>query len=107
MKIFCDNDYEDRDKCKRRFEEHYENLRNIVPKERLLEYHIQDGWDPLVESLGLKDRSGSISSSNVPEDFILYHAVGWKSSVVRSVKNVAKVMVGLVAAVDVVLYFRA
>ncbi len=106
-KVFCDNDYGDRDKCKRRFEEHYEHLRKVVPNERLLEYQIQDGWDPLVKFLGLEDRSGSIPLSNVPEDFLMVHAVEWKESVGRSVKNVAKVMVGLVAAVGVVSFFKA
>lgn len=107
MKVLCDNDYEDRDKCRRRFEEHYEHLRKVVPKERLLEYQIQDGWDPLVEFLSLKDRSGIISPSNVPEDFILAHTEQWKSCVVRSVKNVAKFTAGLVAVVGVVSYLKS
>ncbi|KAJ7140638.1 P-loop containing nucleoside triphosphate hydrolase protein [Mycena epipterygia] len=32
---------------KARFVAHYENIRNIVPKARLLEYEVGEGWDPL------------------------------------------------------------
>ncbi|KAI5459586.1 hypothetical protein BGZ63DRAFT_360352 [Mariannaea sp. PMI_226] len=30
---------------------HYEKVRSLVPPERLLEYHVSDGWEPLCEFL--------------------------------------------------------
>ena len=32
--------------------QHYENIRRLVPPERLLEYKLGSGWDPLCEFLG-------------------------------------------------------
>lgn len=39
---------------KQRFHEHYAEVRSLVPKERLLEYRIGEGWAPLCEFLGHK-----------------------------------------------------
>lgn len=36
---------------KQRFHEHYEEVRSLVPPERLLNYRIGEGWDPLCEFL--------------------------------------------------------
>jgi len=38
--------------ARRRYREHYETLRRIVPKERLLEFELEDGWGPLCAFLG-------------------------------------------------------
>ncbi|KAJ7701858.1 P-loop containing nucleoside triphosphate hydrolase protein, partial [Mycena rosella] len=35
------------ERSKARFVEHYNNVRKMVPKERLLEYGVKDGWAPL------------------------------------------------------------
>jgi hypothetical protein len=37
---------------RRRFQEHYDFIRSIVPKDRLLGYHVSEGWDPLCKFLG-------------------------------------------------------
>ncbi|KAL8891333.1 MAG: hypothetical protein Q9215_001656, partial [Flavoplaca cf. flavocitrina] len=34
------------------FEDHYAHVREVVPKERLLEYRVQEGWEPLCRFLG-------------------------------------------------------
>lgn len=39
-------------KGKQVYMEHIEEVRRLVPKERLLEYNISDGWGPLCEFLG-------------------------------------------------------
>lgn len=41
--------------AKRVYREHYEMIRRVTPKERLLDYQLGMGWEPLVEFLG-KDR---------------------------------------------------
>lgn len=33
-------------------EQHSTVIRHLVPQERLLEWHVEDGWDPLCEFLG-------------------------------------------------------
>ncbi|KAE8378529.1 efflux pump antibiotic resistance protein [Aspergillus bertholletiae] len=37
---------------KAKYREHYELVRSITPKDRLLEYKLSDGWEPLCEFLG-------------------------------------------------------
>lgn len=36
---------------KKSFEEHYDRIRSIVPADRLLEYHVSEGWGPLCKFL--------------------------------------------------------
>ena len=45
-------DFENRGK--QIFEEHNDMIRSLVPKERLLELHLGDGWDPLCKFLGVE-----------------------------------------------------
>jgi hypothetical protein len=33
------------------FEDYYDRVRSVVPKQRLLEYHVSQGWEPLCEFL--------------------------------------------------------
>ena len=40
------------EKARDMYKEHYAQVRRIVPKERLLEYKLGDGWEPLCEFLG-------------------------------------------------------
>ncbi|KAJ7137156.1 P-loop containing nucleoside triphosphate hydrolase protein, partial [Mycena epipterygia] len=40
------------DSAKARFTAHYDNVRTLIPKERLLEYKVQEGWGPLCAFLG-------------------------------------------------------
>ena len=44
--------WQDRDALKRGFIKHNEHIRSVVPKERLLEYNLGDGWGPLCKFLG-------------------------------------------------------
>lgn len=41
-----------RSKAKQRYREHYELIRKVVPKARLLEYRLGSGWEPLCGFLG-------------------------------------------------------
>ncbi|KAM0802925.1 efflux pump antibiotic resistance protein [Usnea florida] len=41
-----------RTKAKYKYREHYKMIRTIVPKERLLEYKLGSGWEPLCDFLG-------------------------------------------------------
>jgi hypothetical protein len=41
-----------REHAKSRYLEHYETIRRIVPKEKLLNFKLTDGWGPLCTFLG-------------------------------------------------------
>lgn len=102
--VFCDGDFDNIDKCRRRFLEHYEQVRQVVPKHRLLEYRIKDGWDPLVEFLGLKNRSGAIPPGYGQVEFLEAHTTAWKGVMLRSAKSMMFVLLGLSGIVGAVSY---
>lgn len=54
---------------KKAFVEHYDNVRGLVLKDRLLEYHIKDGWEPLCEFLGVECPQKPFPSGNDTGDF--------------------------------------
>ena len=43
----------EKDHCIRIFERHNDTVRNVVPKNRLLEYDVRQGWEPLCKFLGV------------------------------------------------------
>ncbi len=40
------------EKAREMYVEHYAQVRRIVPKDRLLEYKLDDGWEPVCKFLG-------------------------------------------------------
>ncbi|KAJ4859329.1 hypothetical protein T069G_07596 [Trichoderma breve] len=53
------------------FRKHYEEVRSLVPKDRLLEYRVTDGWGPLCEFLGEPIPKGSsFPNVNDNSDFV-------------------------------------
>jgi hypothetical protein len=50
-----DGRFEERQYAIRVFEEHIEEVRRLVPQERLLVYHVKDGWGPLCAFLGVPE----------------------------------------------------
>ncbi|KAI6915239.1 hypothetical protein KC318_g207 [Hortaea werneckii] len=49
---FAKNQEEARVRSKRAYQHHYRDVREFVPKERLLEFRLEEGWGPLCEFLG-------------------------------------------------------
>lgn len=52
------------EKLKKGYKEHYTRMRAIVPKERLLEWHPRDGWEPLCAFLGKEVPEGEFPKVN-------------------------------------------
>ena len=65
---FFYGDFENRGK--QRFHEHYEEIRNLVPSENLLEYKVCDGWAPLCDYLGVPVPDVPFPRSNDAEQFV-------------------------------------
>lgn len=57
--------------------EHYEHVRAIVPKERLLEFDLKDGWAPLCEFLDVKAPDEPYPKVNDSKDFVHFHRIMW------------------------------
>ena len=85
------------------FKKQYELVRRIVPKDRLLEYKVQDGWQPLCDFLDLPVPDEEFPKSNDSDEFIAAHkAMWWKAfnNLVRTLTvTVAIPMLGVALAV--------
>ncbi|KAL9595643.1 MAG: hypothetical protein Q9219_006311 [cf. Caloplaca sp. 3 TL-2023] len=84
--IFCGNDYGEI--CKEKYLEHYEHVRRVVPKERLLEYDVKEGWEPLCRFLGKEVPQEEFPNVNDKDYFVRAHGTLWMYSVMNAVKNV-------------------
>jgi hypothetical protein len=51
--ILFDGDFTNN--AKEGYDRHYEHVRSLVPKDRLLEYYVKDGWEPLCKFLHVDD----------------------------------------------------
>jgi hypothetical protein len=51
------------------FHEHYADIRRLVPAERLLEYKVADGWEPLCKFLGHAIPTQTFPRSNSISEF--------------------------------------
>lgn len=57
-------DVNNMEKLKKGYAAHYARMREIVPKERLLEWHPKDGWEPLCQFLGHEVPEGEFPKVN-------------------------------------------
>ena len=64
LRTWTGGDVNDMEKLRRGYEEHYARMRAIVPRERLLEWHPRDGWEPLCEFLGKEVPEGEFPKVN-------------------------------------------
>lgn len=64
-----DGDFMDEKKVKQGFKRQYDEVRKLVPKDRLLEYRIEEGWEPLCRFLGEAVPEDDFPRGNSKEDF--------------------------------------
>lgn len=103
---FCDNDYDDGGKCKQRFLEHYEHVRQVVPKDRLLEYDIKQGWTPVTTFLKLPELTGTVTRNSAAE-FMENHKMIWNFAILISAKNLGKAAAVLCVVMGSLAYGRS
>jgi hypothetical protein len=62
--------HNDRDHAIARYRAHNEEVRLLIPPERLLVYHVSQGWGPLCAFLDRPEPDGPMPSANSREDFL-------------------------------------
>ena len=92
-KAFCDNDYNET--CRQRLIDYYEHVRNVVPKERSLEFEPKDGYRPLCVFLDLETLDDDFPNVNGSSDFTSMHTYLWRGAVKRIIVNVVSIAVPL------------
>jgi hypothetical protein len=87
-----------RELAKQRYKEHYEHVRRFVPKERLLEFKNEDGWEPLCKFLGHDVPADEYPRVNDSESHVRQITLIWTITAFRAAaKTILPVIVGLVA----------
>ncbi len=86
--VFCDNEVTNREKCLQRYDEHYAHVREVVSKERLLEWVVTDGWDPLCEYLGIERPEDKFPNVNTGEEIVRHHIFIRNLGIFRTIVNV-------------------
>lgn len=72
-------DLHDRDRCIAVYNAHNNAVRQTIPAERLLVYHVADGWAPLCDFLGVEAPEGPMPKVNSREEFAARMAAGGPS----------------------------
>lgn len=52
------------------YDEHADMIRSIVPSDRLLEYDVSQGWEPLASFLGVRIPDAEFPSGHDPQNFL-------------------------------------
>lgn len=84
--IWAGGDFENRDKLRQGFVNHYAHVRAVVPKEKLLEFEPKDGWEPLCKFLGKDVPPGP------------YPRVNDAQATVKLLRRVSRIVLGIMIA---------
>ena len=74
---YCGADYTPGGGAKRFYEWHYDHVRQLVPKDRLLEHVPQDGWEPLCKLLDVPVPDEPYPFVNEAAGFVDLHKQFW------------------------------
>jgi hypothetical protein len=99
LPLFYQGRYEENGKWV--YREHMAKVRGMVPKERLLEWTVEDSWEPLCEFLGKEVPKTEFPKGNTPEAFAKTVAEGQGRYYRRAKRNLilsTAVVVGIGAA---------
>ena len=80
------------------YREHCDMVRGLVPKERLLEWSVQDGWEPLCQFLGKEVPDEPFPHANTAAGFKAREKQAIDLWFSQGFKNLAKVGVVLAGA---------
>ena len=69
----------------------------MVPKDRLLEYEVKEGWEPLCQFLGKEvPLDEGFPNVNDTENFLKWHGKLWLYAVLHALVNVVGVILSVV-----------
>lgn len=108
LQFWTDKDWQNRAKLRKGFEEHYDRIRKLVPKERLLEYNVKEGWEPLCNFLGEPVPAEPLPRLNSGEYLMdAHYLLFWFRVVMVSIQFFKRAIPVVVAIGAGVYYFRA
>jgi hypothetical protein len=103
MEFQCDPGTAGEDHVKARFIEHYQHIRDLVPKENLLEYRVGEGWEILCAFLG-----NDVPEANFPwtndTQMLLKRLETWTWAVYRRMTFRALIPATVLTSIGIALY---
>ena len=81
-KKFFEGNFEDKAYAIQKFNDHIEQVKNNIPKDRLLIFHPREGWEPLCEFLGVDVPAEPFPNTNKKQNFSEW-AIGIVEDVLR------------------------
>lgn len=105
--IWTDGKKNDRDKLRQTYRDHYKHVRQVVPKDKLLEYKPQQGWEPLCRFLGKPiPKEEPYPYINQPDNIIKMHTVVWQKTSVLAIQKIAPFVAAFVVVVAAMWYYE-
>ncbi|KAJ4257364.1 hypothetical protein NW762_008483 [Fusarium torreyae] len=71
------HDFSENSPARQAFFDHYELVRKTVPADRLLEFRVQQGWEPLCKFLGEPVPETEFPNLNDAKQFVFAHSMMW------------------------------
>lgn len=104
--VWDDNNFSDISKAKQHYLEHNELVRKVCPPERLLEFKLGGGWEPLCEFLGAKVPDVPYPNVNDKEMFIGVHKMVLDRATVWAVQKVLALTAPIGVVAGAAWYWR-
>ncbi|KAM0201818.1 hypothetical protein ACHAPA_009556 [Fusarium lateritium] len=70
-------DFSEKSPARQAFHDHYELVKKTVPAERMLEFRVQEGWEPLCKFLGAEIPAEEFPRLDDSKQFVLAHSLMW------------------------------
>lgn len=91
------SDFSQNGPARQGFFDHYDTIRDACPKERLLEYEVSQGWEPLCKFLDLPIPDQPFPNINDADEFVYVHKQIWLLALGSMVLKVSAMAVPVVA----------
>ena len=89
------------------FHEHYQRVRELVPPDRLLEYRVSEGWEPLCRFLDLEIPDRPFPAGNEQESFRQVFRVLDRKRALAILRKTLPWLLGFaIAALSILMTFR-
>ncbi|KAF1985045.1 hypothetical protein K402DRAFT_422341 [Aulographum hederae CBS 113979] len=98
-------DWNDDATVKRKYKEHYEHVRNVVSKDKLLEFNQPYSWGPLCEFLDLPVPEGDFPRLNTTADLVSLFRKGRNEAFVGLIGKIVMAAVPIIAATAGYVWF--
>ena len=107
LTVWTHGDFNDQDSLRQTYRNHYRHVRDVVPKEKLLEFHPGDGYKKLCDFLAEPPPDEPYPHINQPDNIFRMHTKLWWFTVVNAIVRVGGGIGAIAAAAGAIWYYRS